>query len=156
VVPESDQGARGEAVLLCDVPSPSQQGSKAEQEFRRQWEADGYRVIKNGWPDFLCFRVVGGSEEAFAAEVKSGGASMSREQRFVAALLARAGLDVVLAHPDRGLVKLDGTEDIDELFPPPFSPGTVPCACGCGEMVKVRPVYFSPACRVRAMRRRKA
>jgi len=32
------------------------------------------------------------------------------------------------------------------------SPSKVPCACGCGQMVKVRPVYFSAACRVRAKR----
>ena len=31
----------------------------------------------------------------------------------------------------------------------------VPCACGCGQLVKARPVYFSPACRVRAYRRGK-
>jgi hypothetical protein len=30
----------------------------------------------------------------------------------------------------------------------------VTCACGCGQMVKVKPVYFSPACRLSARRKR--
>jgi len=37
----------------------------------------------------------------------------------------------------------------------PFDWGDMlPCPCGCGEMVKVRPVYARPACRMRAMRNR--
>jgi hypothetical protein len=38
-----------------------------------------------------------------------------------------------------------------------FKPGAieVPCACGCGKMVKVGPVYFSSACRSRAWRKRR-
>ncbi len=36
----------------------------------------------------------------------------------------------------------------------PTELGWVRCSCGCGERVKARPVYYSPACRVRAKRAR--
>lgn len=37
---------------------------------------------------------------------------------------------------------------------PTESVGDIPCACGCGKMVGVRPAYSNPACRVRAKRKR--
>lgn len=48
-------------------------------------------------------------------------------------------------------------EPLQEVFPVADAPTEhwVACACGCGEKVKARPVYFSDACRLRAWRARR-
>lgn len=65
-----------------------------EQQLRDKLEAQGYRVIKRGWPDFLAVR---GDEVRFI-EVKPPGNinGLSPMQREVAEVLARYGIEVEL------------------------------------------------------------
>lgn len=57
--------------------------NKSEIEAREQLIQEGWKVLRNGWPDFLCTRIVNGEMEFMAVEVKFNGDTLREEQLFV-------------------------------------------------------------------------
>jgi hypothetical protein len=52
----------------------------------------GWRVLRNGAPDFFCIRVSNGKRELIAVEVKGPGDRLSAAQQEVKSFLAEAGI----------------------------------------------------------------
>jgi len=44
-------------------------------------EREGFRVLRNGWPDFLAIRKVGATWDVWGIEVKSGKDAVSEPQK---------------------------------------------------------------------------
>lgn len=55
-----------------------------ENQAAKDLESEGYTVIRNGWPDFFCFRDVNGVREYLGVEVKSAGNRVSKRQKRMA------------------------------------------------------------------------
>jgi len=73
----------------------------AETEVARKLEQDGWNVLKNGWPDFLCWKVgEKGKTELVCVEVKIGCDKLTVEQTQNHALLLSAGMPVFVCGPD--------------------------------------------------------
>jgi hypothetical protein len=71
---------------------------KTEDVVRREYEAAGYRVLRNGWPDFLMLK---DGEPAFCVEVKTnngggGGEQLHEGQAEMHAALHSIGLPTLI------------------------------------------------------------
>jgi hypothetical protein len=77
--------------------------TKAERQAKEELEADGWTVIRNGWPDFLCYRTDPETDELTIRPIETKGPTVGRQlhgnQNEVAGLLAKAGLPVVVYKP---------------------------------------------------------
>jgi len=128
VVQAGNEGAGGEAVLQCEVPSISKQAKEAEHQVLHELLEEGYLVCRTGWPDFICGRELNGVEDIFVMEVKTRSACLTAEQKLVARLLSKAGVRYIIYHPDREereqvrFFKVESDEPIVERV--------CPC-CGC-------------------------
>jgi hypothetical protein len=60
---------------------------------------EGYAVLRNGWPDFLCTRTLAGEKEVCCIEVKSKTDRLTPEQNEVHKVLAAAGIPVRVIRP---------------------------------------------------------
>lgn len=69
-----------------------------EQEIKRKLEEQGIKVLRNGWPDFLCQEAGG---EVFAVEVKRKNDTLSAQQQAVHHLLKKTGLFVYVIGEER-------------------------------------------------------
>ncbi len=76
--------------------------SAAEREFVNHAIAEGWRVLKSGWPDFI---LVGGDGSTRFVEVKRPRQGLKKNQTEVARILARRGIRVERCTPGRS----DGT-----------------------------------------------
>jgi len=77
-----------------------------EKEIATSLEAAGWKVLRNGWPDFLCWREEGNEKKVMCVEVKASKDKVRESQVTNHALLSGVGLPVyVLRSPD--LSKLD-------------------------------------------------
>ena len=69
---------------------------KTENIIRKEYEAKGYTVLRNGWPDFLVMK----EGKAFGVEVKSygesGGCALGEGQAEMHAALLEIGLPVII------------------------------------------------------------
>lgn len=65
-----------------------------EQRVAAELQAEGYMVLKRGWPDFLAVR---GNEVRFIEVKPSARCSLSRNQKRVADVLAMLGINVEMA-----------------------------------------------------------
>ena len=80
--------------------------TQSEQWVKEQLEERGWRVLRNGWPDFFCVReryyhVLDTKEVKYAAvEVKAGNDKVSPAQDSMHWALQKAGLSVVVINPD--------------------------------------------------------
>lgn len=63
-----------------------------EKRFIKEAEGRGYKVYKNGWPDFL----VSGSKAVFCVEVKSLKGRLEEHQEAMHKALAEAGIETIL------------------------------------------------------------
>ena len=77
-----------------DWNGSKRKGRQAEDAFQ-VW-AQATEIHHKGWPDFLCVK----DGLVFAVEVKSGNASLSPEQREVAAILSGLGVKVFIWSPE--------------------------------------------------------
>lgn len=68
----------------------------AEIAVLEQLEAEGYEVLKRGWPDFIAVR---GDEVRFIEVKPNKRCHLSQHQKRVARLLGRFGMRVELLHP---------------------------------------------------------
>src|ERR1700758_534404 len=67
---------------------------------------DGWKVLRRGWPDFLCVRVrENGQQEILGVEVKAQNDRISTEQRTLHEALVSAGISVRIARHFSGLKK---------------------------------------------------
>lgn len=71
----------------------SSNGSDAEDVVRREYEAAGWLVLRNGAPDFLATRSGSNNVQVVAIEVKRGGRAISKEQRMWKDIIERAGVE---------------------------------------------------------------
>lgn len=76
-------------------PRPRTQ-NPAELAVLAQLEADGYSVLKRGWPDFLAVR---GDEVRFIEVKPRAHSHLSPAQQRVAGVLAKLGIEVELLTP---------------------------------------------------------
>ena len=67
---------------------------KNEIQAIQEYEKRGYRVLKNGWPDFLAYREIDGKLEVVAVEVKAGTDTVKPEQRENHKILHQLGIPV--------------------------------------------------------------
>jgi hypothetical protein len=72
-----------------------------EQAVADELRADGWKVLRNGWPDFLATR----GDEVRLIEVKSPGDSLRVEQKRLHRALRTLGIEVELVRP-----KIEGVE----------------------------------------------
>lgn len=79
--------------------------SRYEAEFAVWAIAQGWRVTKRGWPDFICRR----GDELMAVEVKGGNDGLSAHQSDAIRDLRRAGFPTFLWTPEQGLSEVRGT-----------------------------------------------
>lgn len=80
---------------LSQIPPSTAKLNEQERKVATALEAHGFKVLRNGWPDFL---VIGRGRDrrwtAFALEVKTPGDKLSEAQRSMASALKRMGLPV--------------------------------------------------------------
>ena len=101
--------------MLRDWGASKRQGREAEDAFH-VWAQDT-EIHHKGWPDFLCVK----DGLVFAVEVKSGNASLSPEQRKVAAILTGLGIKTFIWSPESPYLvevrerRTDVTADIDAV-----------------------------------------
>ena len=81
--------------------------NKSETEIKEELLKKGWRVLKNGAPDFFCIRYVGGKREIVAVEVKTGNQQPSPIQNEVHELLKQAGIPVHIVYPGDSLHELN-------------------------------------------------
>jgi hypothetical protein len=75
----------------------------SEQAAHDCLRADGWTVLRNGWPDFLCFRRSSANHpEIIAVEVKHHTDRLQPEQKAIHRLLMEAGLPIYLCYDIRG------------------------------------------------------
>ena len=70
-----------------------------EQFVKRKWEANGWKVIRNGAPDFIAIKVdqeTGSFTEIAAIEVKAGRSRLTIQQQVWKRILEAAGVRFVL------------------------------------------------------------
>lgn len=80
-------------------------GPKTENDFRGRAAANGWKVSKRGWPDFILRK---GSRVVFV-EVKTYAATeLKDDQQQIAELLAAAGFEVFRWDPERGFRPIKG------------------------------------------------
>jgi hypothetical protein len=73
-----------------------------EQTSKKTLQDAGWKVYRNGWPDFLCVRTLSdGSSEVAFVEVKARNDYMRPEQNILHDVLSRAGLSVHIVKPER-------------------------------------------------------
>jgi hypothetical protein len=91
----------------------------------------GHRVIRRGWPDFLCVKqqynrilkeYTGNFSGVLAVEVKSGRDQLSEDQKIVHAVLKLAGIPTYTIRPEDmdkalapGRLKLWSTEEVNRI-----------------------------------------
>jgi len=80
-----------------------------EKEVQEYFQADGWTVLRNGWPDFFCLKIVQQSYGApeiklSAVEVKRGADKLSMAQEAMHKALRQAGIPVWVIRP-KDLVK---------------------------------------------------
>ena len=66
--------------------------NKHEKEFKEELEAKGYKVLRNGWPDFLVQNPEG--RVTYAVELKYGDDKLSAPQKEMHRALRKAGLHI--------------------------------------------------------------
>jgi hypothetical protein len=72
-----------------------------ERQVKQQLEAEGWRVLRGGSPDFLALRVNNGEiTEVKAIEVKAPGSKLSYEQGIYRIILERAGVPFSVVSPN--------------------------------------------------------
>jgi len=81
--------------------------NKHEASFIEWATAQGWRVTKQGWPDFMCRR----GAEIMAVEVKGGNDWVRPEQAQTMDDLRAAGLPTFVWWPERGLLSGNGTTE---------------------------------------------
>ena len=69
-----------------------------EGELRALLEANGYKVLRSGWPDFLAIPPDGG--QSIAVEVKSGSDTVRKHQQAMHEALEAAGIPVLTVRPE--------------------------------------------------------
>jgi hypothetical protein len=57
--------------------------NKCEIEAREQLIREGWKVLRNGWPDFICTKMVRGKMEFMVVEVKHNTDKLREEQLFI-------------------------------------------------------------------------
>ena len=69
--------------------------NRREKEVKARYEKAGWRVLRNGAPDFICLKVdeVGNILETRAIEVKAPGVRLSYEQAVYRQVFEKAGVD---------------------------------------------------------------
>lgn len=72
-----------------------------EEIFEKKFMGDGYRVFKNGWPDFLIFK----DGKAKFVEVKGYGDQLSNGQIGVLQILTDIGLSCFIWNPEGGFIE---------------------------------------------------
>lgn len=76
----------------------------AETQLREKLEREGWKVIHQGWPDFVCIR----NEETIFVEVKNyRGQMLKKEQHFILTHLAKLGLSCYKWTPDSDFEKIE-------------------------------------------------
>jgi hypothetical protein len=74
--------------------------NKLEKSVKETLEQQGFRVLRNGWPDFLCVRVDHRGMGLVAVEVKSDYGRISDEQLEIHAALRAARIPVFVVRPN--------------------------------------------------------
>jgi VRR-NUC domain len=72
--------------------------NKNERKVKSLYESKGYIVLRDGWPDFLAYRMVNGKLEAKAIEVKAGNDAVSMKQIRNHVALEALGIPVEVHH----------------------------------------------------------
>lgn len=58
--------------------------NKNEEQIKTKMEGKGYKVLRGGWPDFLCFKTIGEEiTDIRGIEVKAGADKLSYEQQII-------------------------------------------------------------------------
>ena len=76
-----------------------------EEKIKQQLERQGFKVFRNGWPDFL---VLNGNRSGFAIELKTGRDSVKPEQKAIHAALAQLGIVTYVIRDNIQPVKFKG------------------------------------------------
>src|SRR5258708_18506806 len=74
----------------------------SEALIRDRLRKNGWEVLRNGWPDFMCRRITHRTSQFLAVEVKSGNDCLSKEQVRMQAVLREAGIRTCTVH-DKGV-----------------------------------------------------
>lgn len=64
--------------------------TKGENQIKQRATEKGYEVLRNGWPDFLLYKVL--ENKAVFVEVKSKKDKISKSQKRMAEVLKKLGL----------------------------------------------------------------
>ena len=78
----------------------------AEQVVRSHLERQGFRILRNGWPDFLALRKTTAGWEVMAVEVKNGKDEISEAQGKMHRALHTAHIPVWVARVSSDQVRL--------------------------------------------------
>ncbi len=79
--------------------------NKIETRVRRHYKKLGYRVLRNGWPDFLMFRETVEDFELVAVEAKSRNGKLTMEQFAVLEKLSLVMCVIVTKEHSSGKIK---------------------------------------------------
>lgn len=86
-----------------NIPSNIIRKNAPEAQFQEIITAQGFTVLKRGWPDFFCWK----GDELVLVEVKPDGGEPTPYQRIILEKLATAGLPCYVWTPIRGMERVE-------------------------------------------------